>query len=73
MIQMENVNDQYSHDESMFLDTSVLDVIDEIAIDLFEIEESAVREICEIPHDDRVLEQLNMPRISDLMHMPCEG
>jgi hypothetical protein len=65
--------EKYSFDELMYLDTMVLETIDEIAIDLFEIEESAVREICEIPHDDRVLEQLNMPRISDLMHMPCEG
>jgi len=60
----------YSFDETMFLDTSVLETIDEIAGDLFEIEESAIREICEIPHDDRVLEQLNMPRISDLMCVP---
>ena len=61
-----------THDESMYLDVMVLETIDEIATDLFEIEESAIREIGEIPLNDRVLEQLNMPRISDLMQVPCE-
>jgi len=66
------IKTDYSHDEFMFLDTSVLETIDEIAIDLFEIEESAIIDICEIPLNDCVLEQLNMPRISDLMQVPCE-
>lgn len=67
MIQMKN-DSEYSHDESMYLDTLVLETIDEIAVDLLTIEESAVHYICEIPTDDRVLEQLNMPRVSDLMY-----
>lgn len=64
--------DQYSFDELMYLDSLTLDTIDVIATDLLEIEESAIHEICDVPLNDRVLEQLNFPRVSDLMQVTCE-
>lgn len=66
-------NDNISFDESMFMDTYVLETIDEIAVELFQIEESAMLALGIITKDDQLLEELNFPVVSDLLHVPVEA
>lgn len=66
-------NDNISFDESMFMDTYVLETIDEIAVELFQIEESAMLALGIITTDDQLLEELNFPVVSDLLHVPVEA
>jgi hypothetical protein len=62
-----------SFGESMFMDMNVLETIDEIAVELFQIEESAMLALGIITQDDQLLEELNFPVVSDLLHVPVEG
>lgn len=70
---MNTMFNETSFDESMFMDIPVLETIDEIATDLFEIEESAMLALGIITNDDQLLEELNFPTVSELMHVPVEG
>lgn len=60
-------------DKSIFMDINVLETIDEIAVELFQIEESAILALGIIMKDDQLLEELNFPAVSDLLHIPCEA
>lgn len=62
-----------SFDESMFMDIPVLETIDEIAADLFEIEESVMLESGIIMPGDWVLQECKFPTVSALLHIPCEA
>lgn len=66
-------NEIYSHDEWMYLDITTLDAIDEIASELFEIEESAIITIGILPGWDQILTELNFPVVTDLIHLPVIG
>jgi hypothetical protein len=60
-------------DEFMFLDTDLLETIDEITTDLFEIEESAIMALGVIMPGDQLLQEFHLPLVADLLHIPCEG
>jgi hypothetical protein len=62
-----------SFDESMFMDIPVLETIDEIAADLFEIEESVMLESGIIMPGDWVLQECKFPTVSALLHISCEA
>ena len=65
---------KYTHDEWMYVDTTTLEAIDEIATDLFEIEESAILALGIIPSTwDQILVELNFPTVSELLHIPVVG
>jgi len=55
------------------MDIPVLETIDEIAVELFQIEESAMLALGIITKDDQLLEELNFPVVSDLLHVPVEA
>ena len=67
-------NETYSFDEMMYLDTNTLEAIDEVATELFEIEESAIFALGIIPPKwVQILTELNFPTVSELLHVPVFG
>lgn len=67
-------SEKYSFDELMYLDINTLEAIDEVATELFEIEESAIIALGIIPPKwDQILTELNFPTVSELLHVPVVG
>lgn len=69
---MVNIMFDNTFDESMFMDTEVLETIDEIVVDLFKIEENVMLESGMIMPGDQLLQEFDFPIVSELLHISCE-
>lgn len=68
---MVNTMFKNTFNESMFMD--IIETIDEIAVELFEIEESLILESGIIMPGDQLLQEFKFPTISELLHIPVEA
>ena len=62
--------EMYNTDCDVFMRADAFDTIDCIATELFQIEESARMAIGMITNGDQLLIEINMPNVSDLVHLP---
>ncbi len=62
--------EMYNTDSDVFMRADAFDTIDCIANELLAIEESARMAIGIITPGDQLLIEINMPNVSDLIHLP---
>jgi hypothetical protein len=63
--------------ECLYLNTKLLETIDAITNELFEMEESVVwctgGKLFPDRNHDQVLQEFHLPLVADLLHIPCEA
>ena len=60
-------------DAEVLMRATAFDLIEEIADELFTIEESARLSLGIVTYGDQLLHELNFPHVADLVHLPAQS